>query len=195
MFLIIFRYLGDAIFELGHQYSVEKSRHIIATSFPRHLSEWPTLEAQEWYFCNSKWQSGSFINMSGRGEVTTKLGLHVMHQPLLLLPHSLKPPFFVLQASMEVPPCGFSRFCLIFTVFMHIWQHPLRVLRFEFVFYIGQLILWFHWLGTIPIHGVFRFIYHSTIFYIPLKLEISLLLLICVFRIQKLGILLISMSS
>jgi len=37
LFLIIFRYLGEAILELGRQYSVEESRHIISTSFPRHF--------------------------------------------------------------------------------------------------------------------------------------------------------------
>jgi len=32
--------LGEAILELGHQYSVEESHHIISTSFPRQQSEW-----------------------------------------------------------------------------------------------------------------------------------------------------------
>jgi len=31
--------LGEVTLELGHQYSVEESRHIISTSIPRHLSE------------------------------------------------------------------------------------------------------------------------------------------------------------
>ena len=64
--------MGEAILEFGHQYSVEESRHIIATSLPCHFHViWvnePTLEAQEWHFCNSEWQSGSFVNMSGRGD-------------------------------------------------------------------------------------------------------------------------------
>jgi len=36
--------LGEAILELKHQYLVEESCHIIATSFPRHLSEWADIK-------------------------------------------------------------------------------------------------------------------------------------------------------
>jgi len=41
--------LGEGILELGHQYSVEESRHIISTSFPCHFHvsrvNGPTFEA------------------------------------------------------------------------------------------------------------------------------------------------------
>jgi len=53
MFLIIFRYLGEAILELGRQYSVEESRHIISTSaksMGQHLRP----------------RSGIFVILSGR---------------------------------------------------------------------------------------------------------------------------------
>ena len=101
--------------------------------------------------------------MSGKVKWPRELGLiPCTSRTLHLLPFSklhFRSPSFHGGA-----PCGFPHFWLIFNVFMHIWQHPLRVLRFEFVLYIGQLVLWFHWLGTIPIHGVFGFIYHSIIF-------------------------------
>jgi len=35
--------LDEVILELGHQYLVEDYRHIISTSFPRHLSEWANI--------------------------------------------------------------------------------------------------------------------------------------------------------
>jgi len=51
----------------------------VATSSPHHFHiisvNDPTLEAQEWHFCNSEWQSDNFVNMSGRFDMTTKLGL------------------------------------------------------------------------------------------------------------------------
>jgi len=115
--------LGEAILELGNQYSVEESRHIISTSFPRHLSEWAnirTLEAQEWHFCNSAAHNGNFINNAGRHEVTTRIGF-LFHAPAahfifyILSNHHFRSPSFHGGA-----PCSFSRFWLVFTVFMHI---------------------------------------------------------------------------
>ena len=87
--------------------------------------------------------------------------LHLLHLSI----HHFRAPSFHGSAS-----CDFSRFCLVFTVFMHIWHHPLRVLRFDFVFYLGQLILWIlltwtntHWWG-------FRIYISQHHFCIPLKL-------------------------
>jgi len=182
VFLIIFRYLGEAILELGRQYSIEKSRHIISMSFPRQQSQWVNIWGPEWHFCKSEWQSGNFVNNEWKSEMTTRIRSHFMHQPHHII-------FYLSPSFHGVAPCGFSRFWLIFTVFMHIWQHPLRVLRFEFVFLLGQLVLWFHWLWTIPIHGVFTFIYHSTVLHSIGALKSLFLVLICVFRIRKLGIL------
>jgi len=87
--------LGEAILELGRQYSVAESHHIISMSFSRQQSQWVNIWGPEWHFCNSGAYNGSFVILSGRGDMTTKLGLHGRDQPLLLLPHSLKPPFFM----------------------------------------------------------------------------------------------------
>jgi len=74
---------------------------------------------------------------------------------------------------------GFFTFLPSFTVFMHIWQLPIRVLRFEFVSSLGSSFGGFYWLGIRPIHGVFKFIYHNTVLH-------SIEALICVSRIHKL---------
>jgi len=101
--------------------------------------------------------------MSGRVKWPLELGLIPCTSRTTWSSTFLQTPFSLSKLPWRFPLL-FSTFWLIFNVFMHIWQHPLRVLRFEFVLYIGQLVLWFHWLGTIPIHGVFGFIYHSIIF-------------------------------
>ena len=86
-------------------------------------------------------------------------------------------------------PSDFSCFCLVFTIFMHIWQHPMWDLRFECIWYIGQLILlilltWNNtrWCGFRIYISQHRFTFHWSF-------EISFLLLICVLRIHKLGFL------
>ena len=109
-FLIIFRYLGEAIWELGHQYSVEESHHIIATSFPRHLSDGPTLEAQEWHFYNFEWQSDNFVNMSGRFDVTTKLGL-LLHATAAFFSFPLSKTSIFLLSSFGGCAWSFSTRC------------------------------------------------------------------------------------
>jgi len=51
--------------------------------------------------------------------MTTKLGLHGGDQPLLLLPHSLKPPFLLFLSFGRWPmvaQANFSRFPLVFHV-------------------------------------------------------------------------------
>ena len=145
MFLIIFRYLGEAILELEHQYSVDESRHIIATSFPCHFHvsrvNGSTLEAQEWHICNSEWQSGNFVNMSGIVDVTTRI-----RSPSMLEPQTSSSTFLQTSFSLsKLPwrcPLRFFMFLPHFYLFMHIWQHPLRVLHFEFVFLLGKFALW-----------------------------------------------------
>jgi len=82
--------LGEAILELGRQYSVEESRHIISTSFPCHFHvkkvNRSTFEAY----------SGIFVILSGRGDMNTKLGLHGEDQPLHHLQPLFKTSIFVL---------------------------------------------------------------------------------------------------
>ena len=82
---------------LEHQYSIEESRHIIATSFPHHFHviwvDGPTLEAQEWHFCTSEWQSGSFVNMSGRVKWPRELGLTSCTSRTTSSSTFLQPPF------------------------------------------------------------------------------------------------------
>ena len=72
-------------------------------SFPRQQSQWVNIWGPEWHFCKSEWQSGSFVNMSGRGDMTTKLGLHGRDQPLHHLQPLFKTSIFALQASMDIP--------------------------------------------------------------------------------------------
>ena len=72
----------------------------VATSFSRHFHiiwvNGPTLEAQECHFCNFEWQSGNFVNMSGRFDVTTKLGHLPCKELHSILLHSSRTSIFVL---------------------------------------------------------------------------------------------------
>jgi len=86
----------------------------------------------EWQFCNYEWH----------GWYDHELGLHERRPAAPSSSTSLQNLHFRSPSFHGRPPCGFSRFWLIFTVFMHIWQHPLRVLRLEFVFLLGQFVLW-----------------------------------------------------
>jgi len=54
------------------------------------------------FFFNFAAHNGIFVNMSGRGDGTTKLGLDACKEPHTSSSTFLQPPFFVLQASMEV---------------------------------------------------------------------------------------------
>ena len=102
--------MGEAILELGRQYSVEESRHIISISFPHQQSPWVNIWGLKWHFCNSTAHNGSFVILSGRGDMTTKLGLHGEDQPLHHLQPLFKTSIFVLQASVDVPFAVFHVF-------------------------------------------------------------------------------------
>jgi len=70
----------------------------------------PTLEAQEWHFCNSTAHNGIFVNMSGKGDGTTKLGLDACKEPHTSSSTFSPTTIFVLQAFMGVPLAVFNVF-------------------------------------------------------------------------------------
>jgi len=79
--------------------------------------------------------------MSGRLEVTTRIGF-LFHAPAAHFITYLSPTsIFALQASMEVPLAVFTFLGSFYRFYAHLTA-PIEILRFEFVFYLGQLILW-----------------------------------------------------
>ena len=112
MFLIIFRYLREAILELGHQYSVEESRHIISTSFPCHFHvskvNGSTFEAQSGIFVilqlimavSQFWVAG--------GEMTTRIRSAWKGSRYFIFSILSNSIFF--RASMDVPLTVFHIF-------------------------------------------------------------------------------------
>jgi len=137
--------------------------HIISMSFPRQQSQWVNIWGPEWHFCKSEWQSGSFVIMSGKGDMTTRIRSAWGGQPLHHLQPLFKTSIFVLQASMDVPLAVFHVFGS-FLPFLCIFDNT------HWGFYVwnsfsclGSSFCGFYWLGTIPIHGVFAFIYDITV--------------------------------
>jgi len=110
-------------------------------SFPRQQSQWVNIWGPEWHFCNSVAHNGSFVILSGRGWYDHELRLHEEASRSIIFNLSSKPPFSFSKLPWT-SPLRFFTFLAHFYRFMHIWQHPLRVLRLEFVFLLGQFILW-----------------------------------------------------
>jgi len=81
----------------------------------------PTLEAQEWHFCNFKWQNDIFVNIVARGDGTTRI--RYLFHTLAATSSPLSPTYiFVLQSLLGVRwdvPLVFDVFALVFAIFTH----------------------------------------------------------------------------
>ena len=77
--------------------------------------------------------------MSGRGDMTTKLGLHGRDQPLHHLQPLFKTSIFALQASMDIP-LRFFTFLGHFYRFYAYVTAPIEGFTFGIRF--GQFVLW-----------------------------------------------------
>ena len=137
-------------------------------SFPRQQSEWANIWGLEWHFCNSAAHNGSFANMSGKGERTTKIRSAWKEELLLHLQPLFKTSFSLSKLPWRYP----LRFFTFLPHFYHFYSHLIALIE-GFTFWIRFLHWAAHFVISLTWNNThswgFLCLYITTPFYISLK--------------------------